>query len=86
MNFVKENCCFVGDEALSFLKGDVRDFIFDHNSYNFLTHAATPASAKLEAEGPDEMYPIIVEGTKHVFDFAKHTGVKKSFNKIWRAL
>ena len=75
--FLKENCCFIGDEALSFVKGDVRDFVVDHNSYDFLIHAATPASAKLEAEDPDEMYSIIVDGTKHVLDFAKQTGVKK---------
>lgn len=70
---------FCSGEALSFVKGDVRDFIFDHDSYGFLTHAATPTSTKLEAEDPDEMYSIIVEVTKHVLDFTKHTGVKKIF-------
>ena len=75
--FINENTCFAELEELHLIMGDIRSFVLPNNSYDYLIHAATPASAKLAAENPDEMYSIIVDGTKHVLDFAKHTGVKK---------
>lgn len=75
--FISNNPCFAEQSEIKFVSGDIRDFVILDNSYDYLVHAATPASAKLESENPEEMYSIIADGTKHVLDFAKQTGVKK---------
>lgn len=62
---------------LSFLKGDVRNFDFPAGEFHCLIHAATEASAKLNAEEPEEMLNTIVDGTRHVLDFAARCGVRK---------
>lgn len=62
---------------VNFLNGDIRDFTFPAAHYDFLIHVATPTDAKLEAENQQELYSIIVDGTKHIIDFAKHSGVQK---------
>lgn len=59
------------------LHGDVRDFVFPREEFDFIIHAATPASSKLEAESPNEMSSIIIEGTKRVVEFAKICGAQK---------
>ena len=59
------------------IRGDVRDFVFPPESFDFVIHAATPASAKLEAENPEEMESIIVDGTKRVVEFANERGAQK---------
>ena len=68
---------FANHDELTFITGDVRDFMSPAGSFDILIHAATPASAKLETEAPDEMYSIVVDGTERVLDFAKNTGVQK---------
>ena len=60
-----------------FLKGDVRNFTFPAEPFDEVIHAATPASATLEQENPEEMYSIIVDGTRHVIDFCRKSGVKR---------
>lgn len=62
---------------LSFIEGDIRTFSFPKQNFDTIIHAATPASAKLEADDPDEMLSIIVDGTRHVLDFAKHCECKR---------
>ena len=60
-----------------FLKGDVRNFTFPAEPFDEVIHAATPASATLEQENPEEMYSIIVDGTRHVINFCRKSGVKR---------
>ena len=60
---------FAGLPGVSFAAGDVRDFPFPDGEFSAVLHAATPASARLEAENPAEMRSIIVDGTKRVLDF-----------------
>ena len=62
---------------LSFIQGDIRTFIFPQTKFDFIIHAATPASATLEKQDPDEMYSIVVDGTRHVLDFAKQCECKR---------
>lgn len=62
---------------LEFVPGDVRDFPFPSGKFPFVIHAATPASAKLNAESPLEMFDTIVAGTRRVLDFAAQAGTKK---------
>lgn len=75
------------DPAIMFAQGDVRAFSalqvrtqLGPNAplhYEFVIHAATEASAKLNAENPLLMIDTIVEGTRATLDFAVETGAKR---------
>jgi nucleoside-diphosphate-sugar epimerase len=59
-----------GNSSISFIEGDIRDFQFPKGSFNFIIHAATEASATLNIENPLLMADVIINGTRHVLDFA----------------
>jgi dTDP-glucose 4,6-dehydratase len=61
---------------LTFHAGDVRDFSLS-GKFDYIIHAATQASAKLNEQDPQEMLDTIITGTKHVLSFAEVCGVKK---------
>ncbi len=61
---------------LTFIAGDVRDFAFPPGRFTHVIHAATPASAALNADHPAEMLAIIVDGTRRVLAFAEQAGVE----------
>src|SRR5258706_1366982 len=58
------------DLAITFLKGDVRNFEFPNGGFSHIIHAATDASAKLNNKNPLLMLDTIIEGTRHTLDFA----------------
>ena len=58
---------------IAFVAGDVRDFKTE-GRYDAIIHAATAAVTTM---ADDEMTSTIVEGTRHVLDFAKSCGAKK---------
>lgn len=60
-----------------FVQGDIREFKYPEERFDYIIHAATEASAKLERENPDEMYSVCVEGTEHMLAFAKQCGCKR---------
>ncbi|MFM2196935.1 MAG: hypothetical protein RLZZ505_367 [Verrucomicrobiota bacterium] len=62
---------------LTFIKGDIRDFQFPKQKYDYLLHAATEASAKLNREAPYEMLDSIIAGMRRVLDFSKSAKVNK---------
>jgi len=72
--FLKENPFFTNKNSIKFVQGDVRDFTIKTGDHDYLIHAATPVSA---TENDNETYSIIVDGTKHILNFAKQVGVKK---------
>jgi dTDP-glucose 4,6-dehydratase len=65
------------NQAISFYEGDVRTFAFPKGDFSYIIHAATDASAKLNEEDPLLIFDTIVEGTRHVLDFARVCGTKK---------
>lgn len=71
-NYPKYNLKFI-----NFISGDIRNFDCKRQDFDYIIHAATPASAKLEEENPKEMYSVILEGTKNIIDIAKNMNVKK---------
>lgn len=69
---------FAEQAGLDFIAGDVRSFKTTcHYSFDYVIHAATDARTKLEQENPAEMHSVIVDGTRHVLDFAQRCSAKK---------
>jgi dTDP-glucose 4,6-dehydratase len=63
--------------ALQLLPGDVRTFDFPPGEFQYAIHAATETSVKQAAEAPLEMFSTIVDGTRHVLEFARESGARK---------
>jgi dTDP-glucose 4,6-dehydratase len=59
------------DPALSFIEGDVRDFRFPDGPVTHVIHAATEASAWLNADDPQAMFDVCVEGTRRMLALAQ---------------
>lgn len=66
--FVAEHPRLANQKGVSFIAGDVRDFDFPEGKFDAIVHAATSASNALS---DDEMTSVIVDGTRHVVDFAR---------------
>lgn len=75
--FLSRHPGFGAEPSLSFVPGDVRNFTFPTGTFDFIIHAATEASAKLERENPAEMHSVIVDGTRRVLEFAAHAGASR---------
>lgn len=69
-DYIKNNPIF------KFIKGDVRDFFFPTEPVDYVIHAATEASAKLNNEDPLIMMDTIIEGSKRTLELAKEKKVK----------
>lgn len=62
---------------LVFIQGDILTFSFPAGRFDYIIHAATEASAKLNDEAPHEMLDAIIGGTRRVLGFAAQCDVKK---------
>ncbi|HQR04003.1 MAG: NAD(P)-dependent oxidoreductase [Proteobacteria bacterium] len=60
-----------GNPAITWLRGDVRDFKFPAGEFSHVLHMATAASAALNDTAPLEMLATIVDGTRHTLEFAE---------------
>jgi len=58
------------DSAVTWITGDVRDFAFPSGRVTHVIHAAAEASAKLNAEDPQTMFNVCVEGTRRTLKLA----------------
>jgi len=63
--------------GIRFHQGDVRNFEFPQERFDFIIHAATDASAQLNIENPLFMVDTIVDGTRRTLEFARHCGAKR---------
>lgn len=59
-----------GYEAFKFMQGEVATFSSPEGNFSHVIHAATDASADLNANNPIRMFDTVVEGTRRVLDFA----------------
>ena len=71
--FAAEYPRLANQEGISFVEGDVRDFAFPQGQFDAIIHAATSAVTTLSDE---EMTSVILDGVRHVVDFAKATGCR----------
>ena len=74
----QERCPKFGQyDFIQYISGDVRTFELDNINVDYVIHAATDASAKLEQENPDEMYSVVVHGTQRALDVARQCGASR---------
>lgn len=57
--------------AITLHRGDILDFSYPEGQFTHLIHAATPASADLNANDPLKMSEIIIQGTVKALQFGK---------------
>lgn len=62
--------------AINLLQGDIQNFPFPDGEFPFVIHAATEASQKLTLENPLQMFDTILNGTRHILDFASQHGTQ----------
>lgn len=65
------------DSAVSFHTGEIRTFVFPSGQFSHIIHAATPASAVLNADNPLTMLDTIIEGTRRVLEFSASCGARR---------
>ncbi|MBT3226862.1 MAG: NAD-dependent epimerase/dehydratase family protein [Deltaproteobacteria bacterium] len=63
--------------GVRFHQGDIRDFDFPQEQFDFIIHAATDASVQLNLENPLLMLDTIVEGTRRTLEFARDCRAKR---------
>jgi nucleoside-diphosphate-sugar epimerase len=59
------------DPAVTWIRGDVRDFAFPSGPVTHVIHAATESSTTLNADDPQTMFDVCLEGTRRMLALAK---------------
>ena len=75
--FKKKAPNLANDPNLKFIEGDVRDFTFPTGNFDYVIHAAADSSTGLDKTNPLLMFDTIVQGTRHVLNFAIQSGISK---------
>ncbi|MBS1197320.1 MAG: epimerase [Proteobacteria bacterium] len=63
--------------GIHWIAGDITDFAFPAGTFSHVIHAATAASAQLNATRPREMLDTIVRGTERVLEFAEQHATQR---------
>jgi dTDP-glucose 4,6-dehydratase len=69
-NFKKKAPQIVSNKSFSFIEDDVKNFKFPKRKFNYIIHAATDSIIKYDNINSISAFNDIVEGTRHVLDFA----------------
>jgi nucleoside-diphosphate-sugar epimerase len=62
------------DQAIRYMAGDIRAFVFPQGTFSHVIHAAVDASQTTHTTRPLDGFDIIVEGTRHTLEFARLSG------------
>ena len=65
------------DPAITLLSGDIRTFAFPAEHHAFILHAATDSGGQQANAPAYQLAESILEGTRHVLQFARETGVHR---------
>lgn len=68
--FARSAARLAADPALTWWRGDVRDFALPPGSFPLIIHAATAASEQINRSAPRTMFDTIVDGTRRVLELA----------------
>ena len=75
--FARKAPHLAGHSGFDFIAGDVLDFVAPSGAFTHVVHAATDASAKLNAENPLRMFDTVVSGTRRALDVAVAAGARR---------
>ena len=64
------------EPCIQMLQGDVRDFDFPREEFEYVIHAAAPTSVAAASQ-PLELLSTLLDGTKRMLEFAKARGAKR---------
>jgi dTDP-glucose 4,6-dehydratase/UDP-glucose 4-epimerase len=66
------------DKALTLYRGDVRNFEFQPGQYDYFIHGATTSAGETyRGEDPLRKFDVLVDGTRHVLDYAAQCGIQR---------
>jgi dTDP-glucose 4,6-dehydratase len=74
--FLAQHPHYANTPWLSFITGDVLDYVPPAQSYDYFVHAATDTSAAAQRE-PLRIFDTVVEGSRRVFAHAATAGVRR---------
>ncbi|NDB69819.1 MAG: NAD-dependent epimerase/dehydratase family protein [Methylocystaceae bacterium] len=79
-NFAKKAPDLFNAPIFTLIAGDVQNFNFPEGDFTHLIHAATDASAELNARDPRLMFDTVLNGTRRALDFAVEKKISRILN------
>jgi dTDP-glucose 4,6-dehydratase len=75
-SFAREVPHLANIPSINFLVGDVRTFVFPPGEFSAIVHAATDSTGKHGPKDPFSLFDTIVNGTRHMLEFATKCGAR----------
>jgi len=83
-HFIPEHKCLrlkskylFDNNIFKFLEGDINNFKFPEDKFDFIIHAATDSNSEMYRINPLLMFDTILNGTRNILDFAVKSEVKQ---------